>query len=392
MNSIKNVVSYCRISKINSNNKFYKSASLTSQEDTNAKYLRENGLKLLSTIKHVGSAYNRRQTELLSLMTTMRNQAVIVSDLSRLTRNMDTLTEIEKIGCSRSLSIIDASTGKIYNLTNLCDRLLLEDEIEKTHAESVAISKRMIRSHMHRKSTSTEFGYTRDVDENLVRHEGEQIVLCLIAQLKTEGADIKFIAEDIQYLAKKNADAPFELVEIDDGKDDVDVPYTRMPYPMSSEEIAITLRYYGIKKRTNLWCDEDIDNVGNMHVLMHSVDPLKKEKYHTMNTRQGKETTIDRRHVTSSEKSTSMVREMLMAKKETITESTASRSETTTPPSPSAMTTVSGTNFSVSAPSVKWVSIWYDPRIGLPEGTTLPEGFTIPNTKGTLKFPVIDEE
>ena len=361
-----NAIVYCRISKADtsSNNRFNKSVSLESQETANKDYATNSDMRVCSVVKHVGGAFEKPQTELLALLNTTKNKVVVVHEASRLTRSTENFPKIVRICIRNKIDICVVSTNKTYCLSNASDLEELTGLVNIANKESKLLSQRMLRIHAYKKKNQLPYGFTKDANGYTIPSQPEAGTLSLIRLLKTPGSSVRAISDMIDILKTRNTHVKFELVEFVGDKQFL-LSADRLPYEMCPKQIYDTLRLYGIYKRRNLWKLNDIRAIdaGASSADSVALDDIDEVDDLAIDPDYDPEATEDDEDDGGDEDE-----DVLTPR---------------TPPTPTPRTPPP----TPRAPTTEWITIWYDPEIGLPPNIRIPVGMTLPNTPGTIMFP-----
>ena len=155
--------------------------------------------------------------------------------------------------------------------------------------------------------------------------------------------EIKNIVEEVRTITDVE---PFEIIEYDDQGNEETI-YDRLPYGMNCANIEETLKIYGIKRRKARWHSKDIFNI-----LMNVMSSSLRKILDDMNNSE-----------TDSVLS-SVINNLEINETVSVAENSA------TPEN-----------------KIEWISIYYDPVIGLPPNIVLPEGMVLPTVKTMLYLP-----
>lgn len=328
----KDAIIICRISKFGDT----KSVSLDSQEHEIKKFVTKNNIKIYTTFKTVGSAFKKPQNELKSLLRSCKNKNIIVYEPSRLTRNTDNFYSICSI-CKRQKHVITVlnlnRTFWIENPSNLSD---LSKYIKIAENESIELGKRISRSIQYKKSKELEWGYSLDDKGYKIINDREVKTSKLIKLLSTAKSSITEIKNLISELSTNKDIEPFEIVEYtDSSKTRYNILKTDfLPDAMTYQNIVETFNIYGIYKRNNKWKTIDISNILNNNKASNITDNFCDDLLNLNINKTSK-------------------------KVETL----------------------------VVEPLKEWISIYYDPKIGLPSDIKLPDGMELPTIPILLYIP-----
>jgi len=335
MNIYKNkAIVYCRLSRIPDASRGI--LSLDSQEFAIKNFLDVNGLEVFSVTKHVGSAYSTEQNELKQLLNQSRNKVLFVYEANRLSRNVNNFEKIWTICRNRRHSIGIVSMNRIFSYDNHQDYDDLRELIKVAEKESADMGARISRTAQYKKSIEPNWGLKRNEMGELVENLSEQKITRLIQLLGRTGSSVSEIRYLISEVGKTEGKDPFEIVEYTKGRSNIEdvVIHSNLPFPMSVKDIEETLKIYEVRKRRSRWSSFDINIVLASEEVKGSVISIDElsDDFEFLNTRQD----VDME-----------------------------------------------TNESVQ----EWITIWYDPLIGLPPHIRLPTGMTLPTIATTLYIP-----
>lgn len=319
---------YCRVSRSSGN-----TMSLDSQEHAIRNFLAKNHIDIYQIIRSVGSAYNKPQDDLVSALNSSRNKLLVVYEPNRLTRNLNTFEEIQKI-CNRNHHGIAVVTEEDNTDVNVYRRSLY-DSIVRAYEESVELGRRVARTMKYKRDYTPAWGKSRNDYGDIVNNENEIKITRLINALSTEGESVSYIGDLLYEVGDPFLlrNEPFEIVEYTRGSKD-DRPVSVLPNAMSPTQIANTLNLYGIRKRRAKWSSKDVKD-------LLSEPSRKKVK---------REIDLD-----SLCQDFEVVRTDALVPVESV---------------------------------VEWICIWYDPAYGLPPNVVLPENMTLPSVPTQLYLPV----
>lgn len=315
---------YARVSTLRES-KEYQCMSLDSQEHAMTQFAKNNKFKIFKIVKDIGSAFSRPQTDLKNLLRSCKNKVLIVFEPSRLSRNIINYIDISKICKTNGHRIAIVNLNQLFNLKDRTDYNNLYKHIEKSQQESIDLGQRISRSYQYRKSRETEWGTTRNEIDNIVSYPYELKVSKLIHLLGNQGSYSLTIKKLVNELGKVEGKEEFQLIEIIGKNKTVDVN-GKTPYGMSSRNIVDTLNFYEIRRRNRKWTEKHVDEVLANKSL--SEDAITDD--------------FEKICVSSS---------------------------------------------SAPAPVREWISIWYDPKIGLPPNILIPDNMTLPKTASMLYIP-----
>lgn len=322
---------YCRLSKSSDN----KSISLDSQEHAINKYLYLRGIKTFKILKSIGSAYNKPQTDICSVLSSCKNKELVVFSPNRLSRSLSNFENISYLCRKNKHRIHIVCDEEIYDMHYPREYQLLKEEIAKAAEESRRLGEQISRSYQYKKSRQAPWGFKCTNDE-IVDDFKEQMTTKVIQLMNTKGTSIGKIEEFLKWLNPIKADTlePFQIVEYDN-KSEVIIK-DKLPYSMSPKAICDTLRLYEIKYRTRYFTTKDVNKL------------IKDTESDTE-----KDTESD------TEKNTDV-----MEVEEKLTK--------------------------LSCKDTKWNCVFYDKNIGLPPGVKLPAGFTLPSENCMLYIPKVE--
>ena len=315
--------------------------SLDSQEFAIKGFMRRNGLRMFKTIKDIGSAFRSSQNELKTVLRSCKNKIIVVYEPSRLSRNTRTFKDIYDICRKNKHNIGIVTMGMIFNHGVSSNYEILYKLIQKAEQESVELGRRISRSIRYKKSRETVWGKKRNEDDLIVDNDRELQITKLIVMLGREGSSTDVITRLINKLKTVETE-PFEIVEYDSKptSDSVDTfGEGKLPYGMSSKNIAETLNLYGIKKRKAKWQVSDIRSIRDNDI-----------------------NNIQRRPIVSSSDINNLVDDF---------------------------GSVNVNNRSESKEESTWLCVMYSPSLGLPPGVRLPEGMELPSVETLLYIPRI---
>ena len=339
-----NTIIYCRKSTMSLREN---DMSLDSQEFEIKNRIIADGLRVFKVIKDIGSAFNKPQTDLKNILKGCKNKTLAVYDASRLSRNVNNFKEIYKICQKNKHNILIVSLNLLcdYRVSSNYDILL--KLIIQTQQESIDLGKRISRSIRYKKSMEAEWGFERcSATNEIVPNEREIKITKLIILLGKNGSyvnEIKKIVEEVRTITDVE---PFEIIEYDD-KGNEETIFDRLPYGMNCANIEETLKVYGIKRRKARWHSKDIFNI-----LMNVMSSSLRKILDDMNN-------SETESVLSSGLNNLEINENV-----SVEEISASPEN-----------------------KIEWISIYYDPAIGLPPNIVLPEGMALPTVKTMLYLP-----
>ncbi len=275
----------CRISRISQappvssvdNTEFRPSCilSLDSQEGVAAAFLAKHNLVLDRVLKLIGSAYNKPQNELFSMLNSAKKRVIVFANASRLSRSEANFEKIWAVCKKQGHVVALADTDTYYYPDNhVCHSLLLT-LVQAAEAESRQIGINIRRSIAHKRKFETVYGTRHTPDgTDVIPDPKELSVVSLIYRLSEAGSDIKSIASTIRDLSPLNAVEfePFEVIETDSKpvydkrterylKSPEKVITDKLPYGYEPSAIVDTLRAYRIRRRGRLWTLHDIEEL-----------------------------------------------------------------------------------------------------------------------------------
>ncbi len=340
MNNFKGIV-YCRLSKLPDASRGI--LSLDSQEFAIKNFMDLHDISVYSVTKHVGSAYNTPQEELKQLLKSCRNKILIVYEPNRLSRNIENFNKIWKICKERRHTIAIVSHARVFNPNNDIDYNDLLGLIRQAQKESADMGARISRTAQYKKSREPAWGKTRTETGEIIDNFHEKRIAKLIMLLSTAGSLVSDIQKLISEVGNTEGQEPFEIVEYQKGKPDIEIKV--LPYPMSLKNIENTLKLYGVRKRRSRWTTKDIYSIlssGQLFMEEDSIDDLCSD-FEEISAYTNDETMTDVSDV---------VNVVEMTEK-----------------------------------PLEWITIWYDPSIGLPPNIKLPVSMELPSFPTTLYIP-----
>lgn len=360
--SLKNVaIVYCRLSRVPDASRSI--LSLESQEYAIKQFLLVRGWGVYLTLKNIGSAYSKPQTDLKAILRGSKGKILVVADPSRLSRSVANFEQIWKICVSNKHSIAIVTTDRVYNFGVDADYYALLELVTNTERESREMGQKISRTMRYKKSREAPWGSRRDErDDRIVPDNLEINTTRLIKLLGTPGTRVSEIRRLIEECGNMEGKEPFELVEY--GMEVVDtipnrypsgavaawnslgrhqevfkvtdLKSTTLPYAMSVENIVDTLSIYEVRRRRRKFNRNDVSEILANHpvaVSQISGDDLSED--------------FERMEVEEERKEQE--------------------------PAP--------------VPQVEWINIWYDPAFGLPPNVILPIGFELPKSPCTIMIP-----
>jgi len=337
MNNFKGIV-YCRLSKLPDASRGI--LSLDSQEFAIKNFMDLHGISVYSVTKHVGSAYNTPQEELKQLLKSCRNKILIVYEPNRLSRNIENFNKIWKICRERRHTIAIVSQSRVFNPNNDVDYSDLLGLIRQAQKESSDMGARISRTAQYKKSREPAWGKMRTETGEIIDNFHEKRIAKLIMLLSTAGSLVSDIQKLIAEVGNVEGQEPFEIVEYQKGKPDIEIKM--LPYGMSLKNIENTFKLYGVRKRRSRWTTKDIQSIlssGQLFMEEDSIDDLCGD-FEEISTDSNDENMSD------------FVNVVEMTEK-----------------------------------PLEWIAIWYDPSIGLPPNIKLPQGMELPSFPTTLYIP-----
>ncbi len=333
-------------------------SSLESQQFANIQYANSKGMKIFQILSEVKSAYNSKQTELKKLLSSCKHKNLFVTEVSRISRNCADFEEIANICIQNYHVIYISSSQSCFNLRNITDLYSMKNLVVQAENESRDIGIRIKRTYEMKKSKRDavgiiDIGYKYNGNGSVEIDEAQIAILRLIYLLSNSGSSIREISQLVNNLRQKCLDEPFEIVEYNPTgysmSDDRIISDPVLPYPMSDSNIASTLNIYGIFRYEN-----------------------GKQTSYKWNAYQ-----VELWFETSSK--CDFVNLQLCSNFSN--QATISTNESSKDIS---MTTGGGGEEG----EVTWISIWYNPAIGLPPNIQIPAGMELPRDATTLYIPV----
>lgn len=339
ISSRNSAIIYCRLSRVPDADRGI--LSLDSQEYAIKEFITKLGLGIYSVLKNIGSAYKLPQTELKNYISSCKNKVLCVADPSRLSRNITNFNNIWNICKKNGHKIGIATMDKVYDPNGEVDYIELLELIRNAERESFEMGRKISRTAQYKKSLEPDWGFKRrEYDGKLVPNIEENEVSKLIKLLNTSGSSISQINKLVNKYGKMEGKDPFEIVECEKVWNEVTKLYEqklvdisdKLPYGMDIPNIEETLKIYEIRKRKARWTRNDIWKV----IRDHNIDVNKEEEL-----------------------------------------------------SDSFSVMSVNTNVEVEEKKVEWISIYYDPKYGLPPNVTIPEGITLPINPGYIMIPKV---
>ena len=249
---------YCRVSSfIQAGN----STSLEAQE-YNAKALAaERGYRVKQICKEVRSAYNSTMTTLHDILSTSRNTAVIMHDVSRFCRNVVDGLKMLNVALVRNNTLVfvaDSLTITNANKSACMDqftRLLKGAEVESCRlGERIKTAQKYLRDTGKYSGGSVPYGLqvkrspNHYVDGTLIENESERQIMAFIAICKKAVIS----TDDLNsHMRKITTVVPYVNIQCYD-KDQV-TPLKTINTPLTNSEIADLLNDYHVTKRGRVW-------------------------------------------------------------------------------------------------------------------------------------------
>ena len=182
-----NSIVYCRIS---TQKQFY-GYSLSQQDKICSDYCNNNNLIIITKIHEIGRSTNMNNLKkLVNILENNNNINIIISEATRLCRNINDFNNIINICLKNNITIYDIVNNIItLDMNNI---IKLMNKIKQGEMESLILSKRVKRSILYRKSINQylpaipKFGYKFDYINNkkkLVKNEKEILIIKLINHL-----------------------------------------------------------------------------------------------------------------------------------------------------------------------------------------------------------------
>ena len=182
-----NSIIYCRISTKKQTFGF----SLEHQYNMCINYCNNNNFININTIYEIGSATNiKKLKKLIDILNNNININIIISDASRLCRNINDYNNIINICLKNNIIIHDINNNIIT--TDMSNIIQLMNKIKIGELESLILSKRLKQSISYRKSINkyvpsiAKFGYEFkyiNSEKKLVLNNKEQLIIKLINNL-----------------------------------------------------------------------------------------------------------------------------------------------------------------------------------------------------------------
>lgn len=333
---IKNIgIVYCRLSRMPSEK--FGVMSLDSQEHAIQHFMKARGIGTYAVLKNIGSAFNKPQTELKTFLRGCKNKILIVYEPNRLSRNTQNFAEIWKI-CKKNNHTFAIVTMDMFFPSCISSNYeILMKLIQQAQQESSDMGRRISRTYRYKKSREPAWGYRRnDKDDKILEDEKEQMTTKLVKLLSTPGSLTEEIRQCISLVGKYEGKEPFSLVEITGRSSTRDMYVDRIPYSMSPKNIVDTFKYYEIRMRRKRFTVQDINklkSIPSSTIATRATTPDVTEK--------DIDNMCDDFEVVQVEKKTGQ----------------------------------------------EWLTIWYDPAIGLPPNVRIPEGMTLPVTACQIMIP-----
>ena len=322
----KSAIIYCRQSRIGLSSPDMNSTD--SQEYENKKFMTENNLKLYKVVKDFNSAFIGKQSELKNILRLTKRKTIIVWEASRLSRNLSNFRDIYNICKKNEHDIAIVNMKNIFKTDTSSNYELLYKLIERAQQESIDTGRRISRAFRLKKELETEYGFRRE-GENVIEDEREMKIIKLIHMLGKKGSYIEDIKRNIYQICK--CEEEFELIEYDNNGY-TKISSRQLPYAMSTKNIVETLNTYSIKMRKRNWYTKDIKKIiDNKKLISLNQDEDIADSVKDMKLRDDDSNKIDIDY--------------------------------------------------------KWITILFDPKIGLPPNIQVPEGFELPKNKTLLYLP-----
>ena len=303
--------------------------SLDSQEHAIKKFLKDRSISVFKIFKEIGSAFSKPQTDLKNILKSTKNKLLIVFEPSRLSRNLRNFKDIYTICKKNKHNIAVVSMNEIFNTNISSNYEILFRLIQKAENESIELGRRISRSIQYKKSKEAPWGKKYNEFNRLVDNTREIKIKKLIQLLFSKGTKVTDILNIINEIGNTKNKEPFEIIEYDRKTERiVDI----LPFGMSIKNIASTLDLYEIRGRQN------------KKLTPNNISLILDDKYKV----------CDDNFILNS----------LCDNIESVD--------------------ISKTPLNINK---QWLCIWFDPKIGLPEGIILPEGMNLPTIACNLYIP-----
>jgi DNA invertase Pin-like site-specific DNA recombinase len=250
---------YCRVSSFSQAGD--NSTSLEAQE-YNAKALAaERGYRVKQICKEVRSAYNSTMTTLHDILSTSRNTAVVMHDVSRFCRNVVDGLKMLDVALAKNNTLVfvaDSLTITNTNKSACIDQftgLLKGAEVESHRlGERIKTAQKYLRDTGKYSGGCVPYGLqvkrspNHYVDGTLIENEQERQIMAFIAICKKPVIS----TDDLNtHMRKITTAVPYVNIQCYD-KDQV-TPLKTINTPLTNSEIADILNDYHIKKRGRVW-------------------------------------------------------------------------------------------------------------------------------------------
>lgn len=265
-----NAVIYTRISSTNQskiNNSFL---SLDTQKDICRQYCLDKGYVIDGVIREVRSGREiHRQTELLDIINNCSNTNLVISDITRFTRDSINGIKYLYLAKKKGIFIHFVNDGLISN--NITSLNIIRKRISDALYESDLISLRVRKNNETLKKRgwyfgTPKFGY-KITFKNQIRKKTkcayEQNIINLIIELRKG----KNSSDKSNLILKKilpNENNPIVFIDNDNSV----IKYFDQPYTLSFQEIADLLNEYNIKNRTKQWTASSINRIYNSNTTL----------------------------------------------------------------------------------------------------------------------------
>jgi DNA invertase Pin-like site-specific DNA recombinase len=340
---INNAIIYCRVSRTNDD----KTMSLDSQEYAIKHFNDDNNFGTFKILKDIGSAFNKPQTDLKNILKSCKNKTLIVYEANRLSRNLKNFKEIWDICVKNKHDIAIVNINTVFNHQISSNYEILYKLIKKAEDESRDMGRRISRTISYKKTLQISWGYSRDNTGKIVLNKIENKITKLILLLGNRGSSINDIKTLINQVGKTEGKDPFEIIEYGCEKEGLVNVYREttindyLPNGMSSKNIEDTLKIYEIRKRTSRWTVKDIN------LVLRS-------------------------------KSNSVI-DNIITEDDLCDDLNDTTLNTNIP--------VNTNEVVITPDESKWISVWYDPTIGLPPNIKIPDKMVLPTIATLIYLP-----
>lgn len=218
-------------------------------------------LKVICVIMVVESAYDGKASSLKSLIHKYRGGNVIIYDVSRFCRNVDTGLELLNYALNCRTRLFFVNEGIVWDKNNMGNRDRLVYELRMAERESAQIGKRVSDALREKKRLGyftggvPRYGY-KVVDaeggRRAVPDEEEQMVLKFINMCRTPQTSVKTLNKWVFQLSQDRQPIVLENGERANKKLEESLSYVC---------ISNLLNSYGIDKRGRIWSSSKVSNV-----------------------------------------------------------------------------------------------------------------------------------